>query len=99
MHSHEFPELDRGIFTISIDFELIWGTLDLFGPAGFRKACEIERNTDPGRLFGVVCRVRGFRRHGASWGIFSLDRCHAEGAASILDIVRPEAFLVPTRLV
>jgi peptidoglycan/xylan/chitin deacetylase (PgdA/CDA1 family) len=35
--------LDKGVFTISLDFELIWGTLDLFGPEQFRRACEIER--------------------------------------------------------
>jgi peptidoglycan/xylan/chitin deacetylase (PgdA/CDA1 family) len=35
--------LDKGVFTISLDFELIWGTLDLFGPERFRRACEIER--------------------------------------------------------
>lgn len=26
-----------------MDFELIWGTVDLFGPEQFRRACEIER--------------------------------------------------------
>jgi peptidoglycan/xylan/chitin deacetylase (PgdA/CDA1 family) len=36
-------QLNRGAFTISLDFELIWGTLDLFGPSGFREACEKER--------------------------------------------------------
>src|SRR4051812_43062324 len=35
--------LETGVFTISLDFELIWGTLDLFGPEQFRRACEIER--------------------------------------------------------
>lgn len=34
---------DRGAFILSLDFELIWGTLDLFGPAGFQRACKIER--------------------------------------------------------
>jgi peptidoglycan/xylan/chitin deacetylase (PgdA/CDA1 family) len=32
-----------GAFTLSLDFELIWGTLDLVGPEGFRAACERER--------------------------------------------------------
>lgn len=36
-------KLEQGAFTISLDFELIWGTLDLFGPEPFRRACEIER--------------------------------------------------------
>ena len=43
---------DRGVFTISLDFELIWGTLDLFGPERFGKACEIEREA-VGRLLDL----------------------------------------------
>jgi hypothetical protein len=35
--------LARGAFTLSLDFELIWGTQDLFGPGAFRKACLFER--------------------------------------------------------
>ncbi len=35
--------LERGAFTLSLDFELIWGTQDLFGPEAFRKACLFER--------------------------------------------------------
>ena len=35
--------LNRGAFTLSLDFELIWGTLDLFGTKGFRAACLMER--------------------------------------------------------
>ena len=38
-----FKSLEKGVFTISLDFELIWGTLDLFGPEQFRRACEVER--------------------------------------------------------
>lgn len=36
-------KLDRGAFTLSLDFELIWGTLDLEGPNAFRRACVFER--------------------------------------------------------
>ncbi|MBX7134660.1 MAG: polysaccharide deacetylase family protein [Fimbriimonadaceae bacterium] len=35
--------LDRGVFTLSLDFELIWGTQDLAGPNAFRRACIFER--------------------------------------------------------
>ncbi len=35
--------LGRGVFTLSLDFELIWGTQDLAGPEGFRRACLFER--------------------------------------------------------
>ena len=34
---------ERGIFTLSLDLELIWGTQDLFGPEAFRAACARER--------------------------------------------------------
>jgi peptidoglycan/xylan/chitin deacetylase (PgdA/CDA1 family) len=43
MQRHEEVRLERGVFTISLDFELIWGTQDLFGPERFRSACERER--------------------------------------------------------
>ena len=36
-------ELRTGAFTLSLDFELIWGTLDKAGPDGFAYACAIER--------------------------------------------------------
>ena len=35
--------LKGGIFTLSLDLELIWGTLDLFGPEAFRRRCQVER--------------------------------------------------------
>lgn len=35
--------LERGVFTLSLDFELIWGTQDLFGPEPFRPASLFER--------------------------------------------------------
>ena len=35
--------LERGVFTLSLDFELIWGTQDLFGPEPFRRASIFER--------------------------------------------------------
>ncbi len=31
MTNKKEPKLEKGIFTISLDFELIWGTVDLFG--------------------------------------------------------------------
>jgi hypothetical protein len=36
-------QLNRGVFTLSFDFELIWGTLDKSGPHGFAPACAVER--------------------------------------------------------
>jgi hypothetical protein len=45
---------DRGAFVLSLDFELIWGTLDLFGTSGFRRACEIERSIVVQRLLDLL---------------------------------------------
>jgi peptidoglycan/xylan/chitin deacetylase (PgdA/CDA1 family) len=45
--------LERGVFTISLDFELIWGTRDLFGPERFGPACEIERELVVDRLLDL----------------------------------------------
>lgn len=42
--------MERGIFTLSLDFELIWGTLDIFGPKGFRNICEVEKKEVIDRL-------------------------------------------------
>src|SRR5262245_15822840 len=78
--------LERGIFTLSLDLELIWGTQDLFGPEAFRAACMRER--------GLVGRlVETLERHGvsATWcivGHLFLERCDAD-AAKHPEIVRP----------
>ena len=32
--------MERGVFTLSLDFELIWGTLGDYGPTAFRGAVE-----------------------------------------------------------
>jgi peptidoglycan/xylan/chitin deacetylase (PgdA/CDA1 family) len=45
---------DRGVFALSLDFELIWGALDLFGPERFRRACTIERNEVIPRLLDLL---------------------------------------------
>lgn len=78
--------LQTGVFTLSLDFELIWGTLDLFGPDGFREACSRERAL-VGRL------VEALERHdiSATWcivGHLFLDRCDG-GSPKHPDIVRP----------
>jgi peptidoglycan/xylan/chitin deacetylase (PgdA/CDA1 family) len=45
--------LDRGVFAISLDFELIWGTLDR-GVDTFREACEREREVVVDRLLALL---------------------------------------------
>jgi peptidoglycan/xylan/chitin deacetylase (PgdA/CDA1 family) len=82
------PALPRGVFTLSLDFELIWGTLDLFGPDRFRRACEFERTVVIDTLLGLL------REHevSATWcvlGHLFLGSCRREGGIAHPDIVRP----------
>ena len=77
--------LPRAVFTLSLDFELIWGTLDLFGPDGFGEACRVERREVVDRLLAlfVEFEVR------ATWlvvGHLFLERCDTPRHP---EIVRP----------
>src|SRR5579875_1932353 len=63
-----------GIFTISLDFELIWGTLDKPKWRRFQRLCAIEREEMIGRLLAL------FREYeiSATWctvGHLFLDHC------------------------
>jgi len=80
--------LEQGVFTLSLDFELIWGTLDLFGPEAFRRTCELERQVVIDRLLDLFVEfdIR------ATWcvvGHLLLDRCRAENGQKHPEIVRP----------
>lgn len=80
----DVERMNKGVFTLSLDFELIWGTLDLFGPDGFRSACEREREVIIDRLLALVEEFQ----IPATWcivGHLFLDRCDGEHK----DIVRP----------
>src|SRR6476620_7005508 len=71
--------LDRGVFTLSLDFELIWGTRDLFGAEGFRSAVEIERREIIDRLLAMFVKYEGR----ATWcivGHLFLDKCERSGS-------------------
>lgn len=75
------------MFTISLDFELIWGTLDLFGTAGFDRAVRAERELVP-RLLDL------FAEYGvsATWCILGhlfLDRCGPVDGVKHPEICRP----------
>jgi peptidoglycan/xylan/chitin deacetylase (PgdA/CDA1 family) len=77
--------MDRGTFTISLDFELIWGTMDKAGVEKFAPACRAERDVVVDRLLDL------FSRYGisATWCILGhlfLDNCDAEH----LQIARPK---------
>jgi peptidoglycan/xylan/chitin deacetylase (PgdA/CDA1 family) len=82
------PVLPRGVFTLSLDFELIWGTLDLFGPDRFRRACEFERAVVIDTLLTLL------REHqvSATWcalGHLFLDSCRRQKGTAHPEIVRP----------
>jgi len=67
----------RGVFTISIDFELMWGTLDLRGYRHMERLCRVEREQVVGRLLDLLTEFD----ISATWctvGHLFLDRCGGE---------------------
>jgi peptidoglycan/xylan/chitin deacetylase (PgdA/CDA1 family) len=81
-------KLERGVFMLSLDFELIWGTLDLFGTEGFEKACEIERSVVIRRLVDLLAEFE----IPATWcvlGHLLLDHCAPRDGRMHPEIVRP----------
>ena len=89
MTNKKEPKLEKGIFTISLDFELIWGTVDLFGVEEFREAVERERNEVVDRLLEVFNEFK----IPATWctvGHLFLDKCEASESKKHADIVRPQ---------
>ena len=88
MQTEQSIKLERGVFTISIDFELIWGTLDLFGPDRFRRACQIEREQIIDRLLDLFVEFEV----SATWcvlGHLFLEQCRAANGRKHPEIVRP----------
>ncbi len=81
--------LSRGVFTLSIDFELLWGTVDQHGPERFRAACALERKEIIDRL------LRLFEAFdvAATWcivGHLFLAQCRAQNGRKHPEIVRPK---------
>ena len=88
MGMKEATPYERGVFTVSLDFELIWGTLDLFGPDGFREAYHRERAEVIDRLLTLFVEFDV----SATWcvlGHLFLERCAAKGGRKHPEIVRP----------
>jgi peptidoglycan/xylan/chitin deacetylase (PgdA/CDA1 family) len=78
----------KGFFTLSLDFELLWGTVDLFGPEKFRRACEIEREVVIDRLLALLVEFE----IPATWCILGhllLSSCRRTGGRAHPEIVRP----------
>lgn len=76
--------LERGVFTLSLDFELIWGTQDVAGPDGFKEACLFERRRIVGDLLALLHEFE----IPATWcivGHLFLDACDGKHA----DLKRP----------
>lgn len=79
---------DRGVFTLSLDFELIWGTVDHGGPERFRRACEVEREAVLDRLLALLAEFE----IPATWcivGHLFLSSCSERDGAKHPEIVRP----------
>jgi hypothetical protein len=58
-------EPQQAVFTVSIDFELMWGTADRPYAAAFRSLCETERREVIDRLLGLMAEYD----ISATWGI------------------------------
>jgi peptidoglycan/xylan/chitin deacetylase (PgdA/CDA1 family) len=81
MKQNPVVELQSGIFTLSLDFELIWGTLDKPKHTRFRRLCAIEREEVIDRLLALFAEYK----ISATWctvGHLFLDRGKNEGDRS-----------------
>jgi peptidoglycan/xylan/chitin deacetylase (PgdA/CDA1 family) len=79
--------LDRGVFTLSLDFELIWGTLDR-GVETYREACEREHAYVVDRLLALLAEYE----ISATWctlGHLFLESCAARDGVKHPEIVPP----------
>ena len=65
MNTAFVQEFDRAVFTVSIDFELMWGTADRPYAHAFRGLCETERKEVVDRLLDLLTKYE----IGATWGI------------------------------
>lgn len=82
-------QLKRGAFTISLDFELLWGTRDKYGPGRFERACRIEREVVIDRLLDLFVEFE----MPATWcivGHLMLDHCSCEDGVKHREIVPPK---------
>lgn len=83
-----FEKFEKGIFTISLDFELIWGTLDHNGLERYGKVCRFEREQVIDRLLNLFVEFD----ISTTWcivGHLFLDKCEKVGGIKHPEIVRP----------
>jgi peptidoglycan/xylan/chitin deacetylase (PgdA/CDA1 family) len=80
--------LNRGVFTLSLDFELIWGTFDLNGLAWYRRSCEVEREQIIDRLLALFVEYE----LPATWcivGHLFMQGCAAKHSPAQPNIIQP----------
>lgn len=82
--------MQRGLFTISLDFELLWGTLEQYGPAAFAPFVETERDVVVDRLLELFCEF-GVRATWCIVGHVMLGSCAARDGVAHPEIVRDGA--------
>jgi len=84
--------IDSGIFTISLDFELIWGTLDKYGSGRFSQLCATERSCVIDRLLDLFVEY-GISATWCTVGHLFLDKCPETTSHAPLTTHRPCCFL------
>jgi peptidoglycan/xylan/chitin deacetylase (PgdA/CDA1 family) len=80
--------LQSGIFTLSLDFELVWGTVDVRGPEPYRRTCEIERELVLDRLLELLSEF-GISATWCVVGHLFLSSCSPQDGVKHPEIVRP----------
>ena len=84
MNNNSQIQFECGVFTLSIDFELIWGTIAGRGVAAFRAQCELERQVIIDRLLALLSEFE----MPASWlivGHLLLDNCRVNHQSAQAD--------------
>jgi peptidoglycan/xylan/chitin deacetylase (PgdA/CDA1 family) len=87
-YDREAVKFERGIFLLSLDFELIWGTADLDLP-DFVRQCRLERRFAIDRLLDLF-ELHDIRATWAVLGHLFLSRCEPVGGRAHPEIVRPQ---------
>jgi len=85
----QVEQLDCGVFTISLDFELVWGTLDIFGPDKWNGLYKYERDVVIDKLLELFVEFD----ISATWCILGhlfLEKCSSENGVKHPEIVRPQ---------
>jgi hypothetical protein len=83
----QVKNLERGAFTISLDFELAWGKLDFIGPDKWKELYGLERTEVIDRLLALFVEFDV----SATWctlGHLFLESCTAENGVKHPEIVR-----------